>query len=119
GIDPELKNAISVWLDNIRSFLPDVLLEERLKSIINKSDLSKKINKISRSWSMKDAIYYAYTMVKSVVEIDKIVNGDYLIENDMPPKTGGDILICIVTRGGVRWIIPPDYTPSWQEDFGY
>ena len=68
--------------------------------------------------SLSDAIELAYALAKTTVIVDKLVRGNYYnMSKSINPRTGGPILICVVTRDGVRWIMSPDYAPSWREDF--
>lgn len=64
-----------------------------------------------RQWSKRDAIDYAYMLVHTTILVDRVHGGRFRKgSTDVNPKTGGRILMCMVTRDGVEWIIGPDYT---------
>lgn len=121
GIDSELNIAfhsiIAKYLDSTNCDIDKIALSRSLEYWTNKSSLKNKIDKMLISGSMEDAINFAYTMIRITLELDSKTNGNYLIQHDAPHKAGGRILLCIVTRQGVRWVMPPNLKPSWRKDF--
>ena len=58
-------------------------------------------------FSTKDAIQYAYSLVKITTLIDRLSYGAYGGIKKQFPTTGGDILVAVMTQGGFAWIKAP------------
>jgi 20S proteasome alpha/beta subunit len=109
GVDDDLKADIRKLLHTISA---DTLRNnQRLDSL---SEIYQIVNPMGlASWSLQDAIDYAYTIVKTTLICDRMSLGKHRKDiNPTNPVTGGEISLCVVTRDGVRWIIAPQIAPS-------
>ncbi len=109
GIDQDMEKQINKL---VRQFVPDSLqdtIKTELDTLFSKYRVATNV----RLWSLQDAIDYAYLLVNSTILIDRMAGGEYVSgQQSVNPRTGGRILLCVVTRDGVEWILPPSYTPQ-------
>jgi len=102
------------------------LMANKEDSIINKNQLANIEKVIANyriqinvdSWSINDAIQYAYSIIRFIIEVDKMTLCRYnLSDNIAEPTKGGNILIGLLDQNGFRWIIPPEYSVEWPAKF--
>ena len=109
GIDPDMKERIREF---VGQNVPDSL-QDSLKTELDAVTAKYKIAMRVQSWSLKDAIDYAYLLVNSTILVDRMSGDEYVSGKEtVNPRTGGRILLCVVTRDGVRWVLPPVYVPD-------
>ena len=60
-------------------------------------------------FSTKDAIDYAYYLCKVTTLFDRLSYGTFGTKKRGFPSTGGDILVCVLTQHGYRWVKAPSY----------
>jgi hypothetical protein len=115
GIDPKLSGEIEMLIsENMIDSIKDGVVE-KFTFIKNKYSLVS--NEDLNHWSIRDAVYYAYFIVKSTIVLDRMFAGKYKSDDERKnPHTGGDILLCVVTRDGVKWILPPDYSVDFGQE---
>jgi len=105
GIDPLLIRVMKYVLlkypnDSILQNTINIL-NNRLGSAILQLDIS----------SINDAINFVYTLVRTTIIIDNACQGRYTRNDSITyyPSVGGDVIQCIITREGIKWIRPPNY----------
>jgi len=107
GIDGKMKTEIM-------DLVSERSTDKTRDSLINKLGLLIEEYKIMKTpiehLSLQDAIDCAYMLVKTTTVVDRLSHGRYKSDKEaINPKTGGRILVCVVTRDGVEWIKAPKY----------
>jgi len=115
GIDNELRIGIGLLFSEYAKVETQSEAISKFESLLHNADIKKKMT--FYGWSVSDAIEYAYAIVKVTIIFDAMCIGNIAIVNKALPYTGGKILVCIVDSNGIRWVLPPNYEPSWIDEF--